>query len=446
MKRNVPALCPCVCCVGADKAISPELPQSPAKLVETRCTRETITRSAGHRNTHLSYPNNKIPDMRNHRFLSLCASGLAILLSATAAPLPAQEGHWEITQLPIANAYHPSINNTGEIVWFLNSDGGVFSSTRGKLADAGINPHLANSGEVVYAGWFGGPAWDLVSTTRGRLTQGSVIDVNFSDFDVNSQGEAVYVVKDTNNFAQVFSTLRHQITFEAADHYNPCINDLGEIAWNQYQPGVGIVVFSTTRGLPPGLTPDLLDLNNAGEFCFSGNLEGPPGYYSFPHLFSSAHGVLISDPNQFQWYGTINDAGTLVWAAPDQPGSSAWYLYQAKWVVSDTTPPQILSLAATPNLLWPANHRLIPVMLTVNAVDNSDPSPVVRITQVTCNEPRASSTPDWELTGPLSLNLRADRSGNGKGRVYTVMVQCQDASGNVSSASVDVPVPHDKKP
>ena len=172
MKRNVPALCPCVCCVGADKAISPELPHSPAKLVETRCTRETITRSAGHRNTHLSYPNNKIPDMRNHRFLSLCASGLAILLSATAAPLPAQEGHWEITQLPIANAYHPSINNTGEIVWFLNSDGGVFSSTRGKLADAGINPHLANSGEVAYAGWFGGPAWDLVSTTRGRLTQG----------------------------------------------------------------------------------------------------------------------------------------------------------------------------------------------------------------------------------------------------------------------------------
>ena len=70
------------------------------------------------------------------------------LFVATAISGSAQEGHWEITQLAITNVLHPSINNSGEIVWALNSGGGVFSSTRGKLADSGLTPHLANSGEV----------------------------------------------------------------------------------------------------------------------------------------------------------------------------------------------------------------------------------------------------------------------------------------------------------
>jgi hypothetical protein len=32
--------------------------------------------------------------------------------------------------------------------------------------------------------------------------------------------------------------------------------------------------------------------------------------------------------------------------------------------VSDTTPPVISSATASPNVLWPANHRLVPVMVT----------------------------------------------------------------------------------
>jgi hypothetical protein len=189
-----------------------------------------------------------------------------------------------------------------------------------------------------------------------------------------------------------------------------------------------------------------LDLNNSGEFCFSGSLEGPPGNYSSPHIFSSAHGVIINDPEQFQWDGSITDAGIILWTAPERPGSRTWYVYKAEWVLRDTTPPQIRGIAATPNVLWQANHRLIPVNLAVNAVDDSDPSPVVRITGVTSNEPLNAVAPDWEITGPQSINLRAERSGKGPGRIYTIGVQCEDASGNVSSASVEVRVPHDRRP
>jgi len=85
---------------------------------------------------------------------------------------------------------------------------------------------------------------------------------------------------------------------------------------------------------------------------------------------------------------------------------------------------------------------MVPVNLTVEAVDNCDPSPVVKITNVTSNEPQNPLAPDWEITGAQSLNLRAERLGKGQDRVYTIVVQCKDQSGNVSMASVAVTVPH----
>jgi hypothetical protein len=88
---------------------------------------------------------------------------------------------------------------------------------------------------------------------------------------------------------------------------------------------------------------------------------------------------------------------------------------------------------------------MVPVRVHVNAVDNLDPSPVVRITQVTSNEPQNPLAPEWEITGTQSLNLRADRLGKGKGRIYTIVVECKDKDGNVSSASVNVMVPHETK-
>ncbi len=48
---------------------------------------------------------------------------------------------------------------------------------------------------------------------------------------------------------------------------------------------------------------------------------------------------------------------------------------------------------------------------------------------------------DWEITGKLTLNLRAERLGNGKGRIYTITVESRDAYGNASTRTVTVSVP-----
>jgi PAS domain-containing protein len=117
--------------------------------------------------------------------------------------------------------------------------------------------------------------------------------------------------------------------------------------------------------------------------------------------------------------------------------------------VVDTTPPAIVSATPSVNVLWPVNHRMVPVTVAVTAQDLVDPAPVCKVMWITSNE--AAGAPgsgpagtDVELAGPLSMTLRASRSGRGAGRVYTAGVECSDFSGNPATTTVTVSVPHDQ--
>ena len=107
----------------------------------------------------------------------------------------------------------------------------------------------------------------------------------------------------------------------------------------------------------------------------------------------------------------------------------------------DLAPPTFQSLTASPNMLWPPNHKLVPVTLTASVTDDGDPAPRTRIVGVASNEP-SDGEPDWVVTGDLTLKLRAERDGDGPGRVYTITVESRDYSGNSSVATVTVTVPH----
>jgi len=115
--------------------------------------------------------------------------------------------------------------------------------------------------------------------------------------------------------------------------------------------------------------------------------------------------------------------------------------------LSDTTGPAIREITASPNVLWPPNHAMVPVIVTVSAADRCDPSLSCRIVSVSSNEPSSGHGPsaDWEIVGDLALRLRAERSGQGSGRVYTIVVECRDATGNVTRGTVMVTVPHDQR-
>jgi hypothetical protein len=112
--------------------------------------------------------------------------------------------------------------------------------------------------------------------------------------------------------------------------------------------------------------------------------------------------------------------------------------------VSDAAPPQIDSITANPAQISPANHKLVAVTISVAATDHCDPAPVSRITSVASNEPlgptSGGSGPEWVITGPLTLQLRADNNSDGTTRIYTITVACTDAAGNTSTGEAAVAV------
>lgn len=122
---------------------------------------------------------------------------------------------------------------------------------------------------------------------------------------------------------------------------------------------------------------------------------------------------------------------------------------QAKVVVEDKTPPIIGSISATPASLWPANHKMVPVMIKVQAADGCGGVVLAKIISVQSDEPEdglgdGDTSPDWEITGDLSLKLRAERSGTGIGRTYSILVEVRDQAQNKAEAAVQVFVPHSK--
>lgn len=123
---------------------------------------------------------------------------------------------------------------------------------------------------------------------------------------------------------------------------------------------------------------------------------------------------------------------------------------QAKVTVVDITPPTIDSVSASPNLLWPPNHKMVKVTISVSSYDNCYSESTSRIIAVNSNEPEnglgdGDTAPDWEIKGDLTVNLRAERSGTGTGRIYTIIVECIDEYGNSSTVQTIVTVPHNKK-
>jgi len=99
------------------------------------------------------------------------------------------------------------------------------------------------------------------------------------------------------------------------------------------------------------------------------------------------------------------------------------------------------SVAPSQSTLWPPNGKLVPVSVAVNSPDTCNVS--CNITQITGTD--GATAADSQITGALTANLRADRTGKDKnGRVYTLQLTCSDAANNSATKTVAVTVPHDQ--
>lgn len=161
--------------------------------------------------------------------------------------------------------------------------------------------------------------------------------------------------------------------------------------------------------------------------------------FPFPAVTGTCGTVACAPPS-----GSIFPVGTTIDLCTAQVGSTCTFPI----TVQDVQPPVITGAAASPNSLWPPNHKMVNVAVNYTTADNCT-APVTCALSVTSNEPinglgDGDTAPDWVVVNANLVQLRSERSGTGTGRIYTVKITCTDGAGVSSSQNVLVTVPHNQ--
>jgi hypothetical protein len=138
---------------------------------------------------------------------------------------------------------------------------------------------------------------------------------------------------------------------------------------------------------------------------------------------------------------------TRTWSLTDDCGNLT--THDQVITAKDTTRPVFSNVYADPAVLWPPNHKMIDVTVNYTVTDNcSDAAHITSTLAVTSNEPingtgDGDTAPDWEIIDNQHVRLRAERAGNGTGRIYTITITSTDDCGNTATTTTTVTVPHD---
>ncbi|MBI5648788.1 MAG: T9SS type A sorting domain-containing protein [Ignavibacteriae bacterium] len=133
------------------------------------------------------------------------------------------------------------------------------------------------------------------------------------------------------------------------------------------------------------------------------------------------------------------------------PGGNDFGLDDISFMKIDETEPVITPAPAA--TMWPPNHTyhtFTLAQLLSSVTDDCDTNPEVVITSVSSDEPEdAQGGGDGNTVDDIviaadcqSVDLRAERKGNGNGRVYTIHILAKDYSNNWTQATCTVTVPH----
>jgi N-acetylneuraminic acid mutarotase len=230
----------------------------------------------------------------------------------------------------------------------------------------------------------------------------------------------------------------------------------GSILTSRSQLAAAVVsdVVYAIGGMVPGSNPaetfaanEALSTHSADLYMPSSGPSGGGESSSLPSVqWESSHGSVASVNGSGTAHANMPGHTTIIATASNGMSCTASSTC-ASLTVTDTRPPVIEEVTPSQASLWPPNHQMVPITIAVSVSDNADPAPACMIAGVGSNEPvdgpgDGDTGPDWEVTGALSLRLRAERAGNGSGRIYTIAIRCVDRAGNGSVSGTRVYVAH----
>jgi predicted extracellular nuclease len=192
-----------------------------------------------------------------------------------------------------------------------------------------------------------------------------------------------------------------------------------------------------------------------GEDAYSYVFNGQTGYLD--HALANA-GLLDEITGVTVWHINADEADLIDYDtsfklpaqdalyAPDPYRSSDHDPVIVGLNVCDEIAPTIDALSVTPNVLRLPNHKYVNVEATIVVGDNFDTNPTVTLVSVTSDEPDngeddGDTVNDIVIVDDFHFKLRAERSGVGQGRTYTITYEVTDACGNTAVDSVTVFVP-----
>ena len=191
-----------------------------------------------------------------------------------------------------------------------------------------------------------------------------------------------------------------------------------------------------------------------GESAYSYVFDGQLGYLD--HALASADlvgevtgltqwHINADEPDLINYDTTFKQPAQEDIYAPDAFRSSDHDPVIIGFDVCDEVAPTFDQVSVTPNVLWPANHKYVDVTATATVNDNFDTNPTVTIVSVTSNEADngngdVNTMDDIVIVDDFHFMLRAERSSNGVGSVYTITYMVTDACGNSTTATATVPL------
>jgi predicted extracellular nuclease len=209
-----------------------------------------------------------------------------------------------------------------------------------------------------------------------------------------------------------------------------------------------------------GTDDDYVDLiaQFLGEHAYSYVFDGQVGYLDHAlanvDLADQVTGATVwlinaDEPDLIDYDTSFKQPAQDAIYAPDPYRSSDHDPVIVGLDVCDSIAPTFDELTVTPAVLWPPNGRYVDVETTVGVSDNFDPDPTVRLVSVTSSDPDdavadGNTVDDIVIVDDTTFQLRAERSGAGGGRTYTITYEAVDACGNATTESVTVSVPRDR--